>query len=169
MGMICIFVFEIFALWHCTHSLTTSLIGDTSRKWHFFHEKFPVPPAKYAMIEVDVLIPGDQVPGTPLVMGIDTTKYDHETRCIRRQYGQLGNKNLFTALTPYLDLSGPLRCWDSEGFRCTGEISIQDYKPRNFSFFFGFSCYQRFWPFPYLHYNMTIHVTNKTSCSRLPA
>ena len=169
MGMTCIFVFAIFALWHCTHSLTTSLSGDTSRNGNYFHEEFPVPPAKYAMIEVDILIPRDQVPGTPLIMGIDTTKYDFETRCINRQYGQLANKNLFTALTTYLDLSGPLRCWDSEGFHCKGEISIQDYTPRNFSFLFGFSCYQRPWPSLYLHYNMTIHVTNKTSCSRLPA
>ena len=174
MGMICIFVFAIFALWHCTHSLTTSLFGDTSRNGNYFDRKFPVPPAKYAMIEGDIFIPGNQVPETPLIMGIYTTEVRSERGCIYRQYGQLANKNLFTALTPYLDLSGPLRCkdygfWDIGGFRCTGEISIQDYTPRNLSFLFGFFCYQRSRPFTYLQYNMTIHVTNKTRCSRLPA
>ena len=171
MDMTYLFVFTVFTQLQRTHSLTASASGSTPRGKNFFHKKFPVPPAKYAMIEVDVLIPRDQVPKTTLFMGIYTTEdnADIKRRCTHNQYGQLGNKNLYTVLRSYLDLSGPLSCRYNWALDCTGEISIQDYTPRNFSFSFGFFCHQGFRLLPDLQCEMTIHVTNETTCDKVSA
>ena len=89
----------------------------------------------------------------PIIMAIYTTEdnFDMRMKCIHRQYGQLGNKNLYPALTMNQSLSRPLKCedngiWDRRVIRCTGDISIQDYTPRNLSFLFGSFCFRGFWP-----------------------
>ena len=165
-----LFLFAVFTQWQCTHSRTASVSGDVYG-W-YYHRKFPVPPAKWAIIEVDVHKGGSLWP----IIGIFTTKHsvDIGRQCIHTRYGQLGNKLLFPTLVPYRGYSRSLTC-DSSYRHCTGIIRIQDYTPRSFSFSFGLPCYLfdqiRFSgdiPFQGLHYTMTIHVKNKITCHKLP-
>ena len=171
MDMRLLFLFAVFTQWQCTHSRTSSVSGVVNG-WYFSHRKFPVPPAKWAMIEMDVYKSGSLWP----IIGIFTTKrsVDIRRQCIHTRYGQLGNKLLFLTLVPYRGYSRSLTC-DRSYRHCTGIIRIQDYTPRSFSFSFGLPCYlfdQIRWsgdtPFQGLDYTMTIHVTNKTTCHKLP-
>ena len=172
MEMRLLFLFAVFTQWQCTHSLTASVSGYTSQSRKLFHKKFPVPAAKRAMIELDVSFQGLTI--IPLIMGIDTTEDNVDIRrgCIRSQYGQLGNRNLYTTFSTNRDLSGSLRCDGTGRLRCTGVISVQDYIPRNFSFSFGLPCDSMnkngYWAVD-LKYRMAIHVTNQTTCYKLPA
>ena len=97
-----LFVFAVFNQLQRTHSLTASVSGSTPRGTNFFHKKFPVPPAKYAMIEVDVLIPRDQVPKTTLFMGIYTTEDNADIK--RRCTTNMVNLEIRTC-TRYSDLT----------------------------------------------------------------
>ena len=166
--------------WCCTYSLSASVSGSFTENTEFVHKIFPVPPAKWAMIEVDVsYLKVHETEKHYLIMGIYTTEdnVDMRRRCIHTRYGQLGNKNLYPVLTMNQSLSGHLRCeTNNQWLHCKGRIPIQDYTPRNYSFSFGYLCgtinslpdIGSDW-IPNLHYKMTIHVTNKTVCHKLPA
>ena len=179
MEIIFLFVFAVFTHWHYAQSLSASISGSTFISYwkpkKFFHKKFQVPSSKRAMIDVDVSLYQDRIPETPPIMGIYTTEdnVDIRRRCIHSQYGQLGNKNLFPALTKNQSLSGPLRCERDYLSRlltlCKGQISIQDYTS------FGFPCdtmnsfpNSRRFLLPEINYYIAIHVTNETTCYKLP-
>ena len=112
---------------------------------------FPVPPSIRAKIEVNVSYPGIfPSPGTTAcgkwpILGIYTTQ-DHvniKQRCSNISYGQLGNADLHPHLTTYLDYSKTLNCrLVSNSTNCFGNITVQDFIPRNISFSFGFFCNQ---------------------------
>ena len=177
MEMRFLFVLAAFTHWHYSQSMTASISGS-SFAWGFFYEPFPVPPAKWAMIDVDLDLDSEHSLYPWLIMGIYTTKpYADVLRgCFLRQYGQLGNRLLFPTLVTYLDLARSLRCERNRSLRCKGKIPVQDYTPRNFTFTFGYPCdrprydrYDTLSTSPKLYYNITIHVTNETTCKELPA
>ena len=184
-----LFLFAAFTNYYIlpyNHSLIASVSGSVaeyriSRK--FFHKNFPVPPAKWAMIEVDVsYFKRYALDEHYLMMGFYTTHdpVDIKKQCIHTRFGQLRNKLLFPTMGTNNGLARPLRCDNNGGFQgstfhCKVEIPIQDYIPRNFSFSFGFPCdwinsfaYRWLPCFSDLHYNITIHVTNETTCYKLP-
>ena len=165
-----LFVFAAFTVCHCSASLTTSVSGYISRSTHFFYKKFPVPPSKWAIVKVDVSYIKEK---SNLIMAFYATRNHINITygCIDRTYQQTGNKNLYPELTTNSNLSGPLTCKLKDVLRCTGEIPIQDYTPRSFSFSFGFPCdqIQKTDSLQGLHYALTIQVTNELTCSKLPA
>ena len=55
----------------------------------------------------------------------------------------------------------------SEGYHCKGNITIQDYIPRNFSFSLGFFC-DRIGSLRGILYQIKIDVSNDTDCFKLP-
>ena len=138
-----------------------SISSDITEHITFLHKTFPVPLSMRAIIEVDVSYPNSSDRIHDPIMGIYTT-HNHvniKKQCSYVQYSQLGNR--------------PLKCLKEglDTIHCTGNITIQDYKPRSFSFSFGFNC-DEIIPdssLERLDYNLTIHEqTNETNCISLP-
>ena len=148
-----LFILAAFAQWKMTFSVR-SFSGRISEDVTFFHETFPVPPSMRAIIQVSVIVPRKFITKSrsyPL-MGIYTTQ-DHiniREKCIDRPYGQLGNRNLHPGLTMNKHRSRPLTCellpiiglfeGIAPDLHFHGNIIVQDYFPRKFSFSFGFHC-----------------------------
>ena len=157
-----------------TWCVTTSISGVISEDVTFIHKTFPVPSSKRAIIEVYVSFPYRYIVQRrkyPL-MGIYTTK-DHiniKKQCTSIWYGQLVNENLHFRIRKDRGHLQKLKCLkeSDDNIHCTGNITVQDFKPRNFSFSFGFRCV---WisSLKGLSYNITIHgQTNETNCISLP-
>ena len=170
-------LFEIIIQWKCCYSvsLLTSISSEISDDVTFIHKTFPVPPSKRAIIEVDVSYPKNASYFPKL--GIYTTQ-DHtniRNRCQVSEFGQFGNGNLHPGITVQpREWTGPLTCRidnTTNTIHCSGNITIQDFKPRNLTFSFGFKC-KIVWRYIVslrgLLYKMRIHVTNETECVQLP-
>ena len=150
-------------------TLTTfsSVYGEISERIHFIHETFPVEPSTRAIIEVDASVPVDYFLTPNFIdVGIYTTQ-DHiniKRQCTEHWYGQVGNRNLHPRITILHD-SRSLTCKvdTRETTHCTGNITVQDFKPRSFSFSFGFPCHHR-GSLRGLVYNVSIIGTNETEC-----
>ena len=163
-----VLVVLILLKWTC--SLTTSISGEISEDLTFIYKTFPVPPSKRAIIEYDVhyQIYGNYFPG----LGIYTTEnhINIKKQCTYLEYGQLGNKNMH----PKIRITRIHRCiWEnSDGkVHCIGNVTVQDFKPRNFSFSFGFSCKEitALSSLKGLVYSFSIHKqTNETNCMWVP-
>ena len=144
-----------------------TISGSVSDDVKFIYKKFPVQSSMRAIIEVDVYYP-DSNP----ILGIYTTR-DHvniKQKCVIKRYGQLENKNMHPGITMLgSDLSRTLNCDTDNMLHCTGNITIQDFKPRNFSFSFGFQCFNCFsCSLKGLAYNLKIYgQTNETHCMAL--
>ena len=175
-----LFVLAAFAQWNLTSSVKTSVSGEISEDITFIHKMFPVPPSKRAIIEVSVRVPGKFIRKSRRypMMGIYTTQ-DHiniRKKCIHRPYGQLLNRNLHPGITMNQHLSRPLTCEliqtviglfeQNSDLLCRGNIAVQDYFLRKFSFSFGFHC-RRISSLRGLSYDMKIHVSNETDCLEL--
>ena len=158
--------------------LSHSISGEISDDITFFHKTFPVPPSKRAIIEVDVSYPEGsgrkQMHNNP-IMGIYTTNnhINIKKKCVHFRWGQLGNTNLHPRIR--LDKSDirPPKCLleSKDTIHCTGNIKLQDFKPRNFSLSFGFYCGERLSisSLKGLKYNITIREQiNETNCIFLP-
>ena len=150
-----------------------SISDEISEDITFLHKNFSAPPSKRAIIEVDVSCPivstGTQTISP--VMGIYTTE-DHiniKKQCVHTKYGQLKNSNLHRPIRLDESELKPPKCLEQPRgtVHCRGTIIVQDFKPRNFSFSFGFKCP---WITPVtslkgLVYNLTIHgQTNEKNC-----
>ena len=172
-----LFVFVVFTQWSWTHSITKSMSGVIFDDTTFFYETFPVSPLRRAIIEVDVqdFIGSSRSEGHYAMVGIYTTQ-DHinfKKRCMERIYRQLGNEYLRTGITTDTDESRHLICKSGRHpgmLHCTGNITVQNYIPRKFSFLFGFRCdnVDARDSLRGLFYNMSIYGTNKTECFKLP-
>ena len=129
-----------------TWCLTTSISGVISDDVTFIHKTFPVPPSKRAIIEVNVSFPYRYIVQRrkyPL-MGIYTTK-DHinlKKQCTSIWYGQLVNENLHLRIRKDRGHTQTPKCLreSDDNIHCTGNLTIQDFIPGNFSFSFGFHC-----------------------------
>ena len=177
MGIRILLLFATIIQWKCCYSvfLTTSISIEISDDVTFIHKTFPVPPSKRAIIEVDVSYPKNASYFSTL--GIYTTQ-DHpniRNRCQISEFGQIRNWNLHLGITvrPH-EWTGPLTCGienTTNMIHCTGNITVQDFTPRNLTFSFGFKC-KLVWRYIVslrgLLYKMRIHVTNETECVRLP-
>ena len=154
-----------------TQSLERTVSGEILENVTFIHRTFPVPPSMRAIIEVDVLLP-DNLRGWPryATMGIYTTP-DHiniKKQCTHSWIGQLANQDLHFKIEPPRDLNCEVASCNMLHF--TRNITVQDFKPRNFSFSFGFWCDTTSAPSPLknLVYNITIRgQTNETKCIQL--
>ena len=116
--------------------------GRINENTTFFYRKLPVTPSVRAKIEFTVSHQlGSEGYKYPL-MGIYTEypTINIEQRCSYVTYGQLRNENLH----PYLREGQyrTTRCTSSgsDNVNCRGEVTIQDYIPRNFFLTFGFRC-----------------------------
>ena len=155
-----------------THTVTTFLSGSVSEDVRFVHETFHIQPSKRARIGVDVSFPDRcsfwWIPEP--VLGIYTTQ-DHvniQKRCIERKYGQVGNRDLHPILELDHKMSRTLTCeYANYAFHCAGNITVQDFIPRNFSFAFAFHCVHLHITLKGLVYNMSISGTNETECLEL--
>ena len=174
-------VLIVLTQWKFSHSLT--IYGQISNNVTYIHKSFTVPPSMRAIIEVSVSYPvrvyyykshRRYYPYYP-VLGIYTT-VDHiniRSQCIHTKYGQLLNFNLHPGITLDRHQSRPLKCLPDNntiGIHCIGNITIQDFKPRHFSFPFGFHCQDRCasWSLNGLVYRLTIYgQTNRTKCVTL--
>ena len=159
------------------HSVTIS--GSVSEQVNFIHKTFPVQPSTRAIIEVDVYYPVDEYYENKHssyfpILGIYTTQ-DHvniRSHCTDINYGQLLNFDLHPSITLDRYASRPLKCVNDNttSIHCTGNITVQDFKPRNFSFSFGFKCGYRCGSCSLrgLIYKLRIHgQTNATKCVNL--
>ena len=160
--------------WKWTHSVCVS--GEISDDVTFIHKRFPVPPSKGAIIEVHVSYPLQSIreQGQNPTIGIYTTNNHANIReqCTHTRYGQLGNQNMHTEITLDESKVQPPKCLeeDLDTVHCTGKIKVQDFKPRNFSFSFGFYC-DELNPVSSLRglvYNLSIYMTNEINCIPLP-
>ena len=158
-------------------SLTTSISGEVSEDVTFLYKTFPVTTSMRAIIQVDIYYPETSIAeqGHYPIMGV-YTENDHiniKKQCTYVEYGQLGNKNLHLRIRNDAGHFRMPRCLkeSDDNIHCTGNITIQDFKPRKFSFSFGFRCV---WinavnSLKRLVYNITIHgQTNETNCIQLP-
>ena len=171
-----LFVFVVFTRWSWTHSITKSMSGVIADDTTFFYKTFPVSPLRMAIIEVDVrdFTGSSRLKGHYPMVGIYTTQ-DHinfKKQCTDRVYGQLGNEYLHPGITTDTDESRLLICKNGlpNMLHCTGNITVQDFIPRKFSFSFGFRCdnVDASDSLKGLFYNMSIYGTNKTECFELP-
>ena len=155
---------------------STSISGVISEDITFLHKQFPVPPSMRAIIEVDAAFPDifiKQQEHCPAI-GIDTT--DNHTnikkQCTDLEYGQLANQNLHPKIRNDEGRYLTIRCSSDDGnTHCIGNITIQDFKPRDFSFSLGFICkdINALSSLKGLVYNISIHKqTNDTKCLWVP-
>ena len=160
-----------------THSITAFVSGRISEDKTFLHKTFPVPPSTRAIIEVDVYDPVGSLRqrGHYVMMGIYTT-LDHvnfRKQCTETMYGQFENQHLHLGITKNTGLSGRLRCNEDSfnALHCMGNITIQDFIPRKFSFSFGFHCNKVHASDSLrgLFYNISFYGTNKTDCFEMPS
>ena len=156
--------------WKWAHSIPTSVSGEISEDVTFIHKTFPGPAAKRATIEYSVSFYFSRYVDY-LILGI-YTRPDHvnlEKNCTYIDYGQVRN----TAMHQYFGY-WHTQCERRENntLHCTGNITVQDFIPRNFSFSFGFSCYDMKYP-PFastvslkgLVFNITIYrLTDSVTC-----
>ena len=153
-----------------------SISGDVSEDITFLHKTFPVPPSTRAIIEVDVSYPISSFQRHLIdpILGIYTTK-DHiniKKQCTYVRYSQVGNGQLHPRIRLDDSDMGPPKCLEHpQGtIHCKGNITIQDFKPRNFSFSFGFRCDRitSSCSLKGLVYNITIHEqTKENNCINL--
>ena len=154
----------VFTQLNWIYSMTIS--GSVSDDVEFIYKTFPVQSSMGASIEVDVYYPHNSSTPYP-ILGIYTTR-DHvnvKVKCAFKRYGQLGNYNLHPGITMDLYESEPLNCHVDNTINtihCTGK----DFKPRHFSFSFGFQCFNCFsCSLRGLSYNLKIYgQTNETHC-----
>ena len=156
----------------------SSRISDNVK---FVYETFPVPPSMRAIIEVNVYHPvygyyhqnvnSEHFP----ILGIYTQNHMNiKNQCTHTKYGQLLNFNLHPGITLDTHHSKPLKCAIddfSNKIHCTGNITVQDFKPRHFSFSFGFHCNAGCLKCSIkgLVYKLRIYSqTNETKCVTLP-
>ena len=167
-----IFVFLGFINWTHAYSLTASVSEFIFKDITFLHKTFPVLPSIRAIIEVDVYVQKrviNQWRRYP-ILRIYTTQ-DHTNlikQCTYIEHGQLGNNDLHFGITMNQYRSEPLRCElvIFNAFHCKGNVTIQDYIPRNFSFSLGFHC-DRINSLRGLFYSIKIHGANQTNCLKL--
>ena len=155
---------------------SVSISGKITEDITFLLKTFPVPQSMRAIIEIDVSYADSPLrkQGHYPRMGIYTT-VDHiniKKRCTYIPFGQLANDHLHPRMT--LDESDirPPKCFEEpEGIiHCRGNITIQDFKLRNFSFSFGFNCdiISHVSSLRGVVYNISIYVSNETRCIYLP-
>ena len=149
----------------------SSVSASVSEDENFIHETFPVEPSKSAIIGIDIFLP-NRIP-FPVWLGIYTTE-DHvniEKQCTESVYGQVRNRDLHLEISSS-KYSRLLRCYSISKYttHCTGNVTVQDFIPRNFSFSFGFDCEEinATSSLKGLSYNVTIVTRgNETECSQL--
>ena len=131
-----------------SYSQSASVSGIISEDVMFIYKTFPVLSSMRAIIQVDVYYPINSVrkQGNYPMMGIYTTG-DHINiiqRCTHVDHGQFINRDMHPVITIAQNHSRSLRCeMDNMAvLHCTGNITVQDFIPRNFSFSFGFYCSQ---------------------------
>ena len=165
-----LFMFAVFTQWKFIYSVSIS--GEISEDVTFVHKMFPVPSMR-AIIEVDFSFPVASFGRYKPTMEIYTTQ-DHvnlRKRCTYVRYGQLRNPNVHIPVR--LDNNGTPRCLEQNDGKvhCIGNVTVQEFKPKNFSFSIGFDCHSisRITSLKGVVYNIRIHgQTNETNCVRLP-
>ena len=169
-----ILIWTLILIQRKSHSMSISDV--ISEDVTFLHKTFPVPPSMRAIIQMDVSYPisSVKIPDNYPIMGIYTTN-DHiniKKQCTYIRYGQLANQ----VLHPRIRLDGsdiqPPHCLKEgvDTIHCRRNVTIQDFKPRNFSFSFGFFCSKinQVSSLKGLIYNISIHgQTNETKCIQL--
>ena len=149
----------------------------------FYFRKFNVYPSKLVTINyaitfnrTNIKIQCGDYNNCVVSLDIYTTEDDlnlQKNRSIN-VFGQLRNENLHTPMRhrskPYRYTTCKLDEVDSDMLRCEGRAMIQDYKPRDYGFSFGYDCmYSERPSLRGLSFNFTISgQTNKTTCIKIP-
>ena len=150
-----------------------TVFGVISDDVKFIYQTFPVPLSMRAIIEVDVSYP-DISAGPYPILGIYITQ-DHpnlKVKCSIKRFGQFGNTDMHPGITMDPYEARILNCNmenTTNMLHCTGDITVQDFKPRNFSYSFGFQCFNCLTcSLRGLVYNLKIYgQTNETHCVEL--
>ena len=116
----------------------TSVSGVISKDIRFFHEPFPVPPSKRAIIGIDLVYSDTGLSIQPSI-GIYTT-CDHvniRKRCRQSSIGQLANRELHRHVELGRYKHRSLHCTKVSGdlMHCAKKITLQDFIPRTYSLF----------------------------------
>ena len=156
-----------------TLATRTSVSRVISKNVTFIHETFAAPPSMRAIIEVDVYYNNDFSRRYPIILGI-YSRQDHVNigkRCTYSKYGQFRNTDMHASISVNPGVSRFLKCDEERTgtVHCTGNITVQEFFPRMFSFSFGFNCG---WIAPTvslagLIYNISFYGTNDTDCFKL--
>ena len=151
-----------------------TLFGQIETDTKFYYRKLSKFPSKLAEIKYSIRF---KKIDRSVSLDIYTTENDLnlKTNCSNNVYGQLMNENLHTPKRPrsepYRFTTCKLDDSNSDMVHCEGKATIQDYKPRNYGFSFGYPC--GYLVKPSLHelsFNITITgQTNKTTCTKVPA
>ena len=141
---ICYFWLVIIVQSKLAYSTATSISGEVLEDVTFIYNTFPGPPSRKVTIEYSVSFYFSRHVDY-FILGIYTTP-DHvniQKNCTNRFYGQVRN----TAMHQYFGYEHNY-CDPGENstHHCTGNITVQDFIPRNFSFSFGFACYDIKYP-----------------------
>ena len=149
-----------------------SVFGQIKTNTSFYYRKLPTRPSKLAEIQYSVRFANVN---KTVSLDIYTTEVDLKvkTKCSHNHFGQLRNEDLHTPMKPR---SGPYRSTkcvldiNASVTHCEGRTTIQDYKPRNYGFSFGYHCKYLYEPLLLgLSFNFTIsEQTNKTTCTKVP-
>ena len=170
------FVYSLFMLPLTTAEsffvVSDKIMNDTQ----FYYRTLSVYPSKLATIEYSVNF--NICSECKVKLHIYTTDSDIQndiaSQCHNKKYGQLRNENLHTPLNarlnPYRFTTCILNKTDKVVY-CNGKTTIQDYKPRNYSFSFGFYCghYSKPPSLKGLSFYISIYKQkNKTKCVPAP-
>ena len=174
----------IFSFTLVQSSGTNLTISDKIRtNVDFYFRKFNVYPSKLVTIDYAVTFNRTNIEiqcgdynNCVVSLDIYTTEDDQniQKNCSINVFGQLRNENLHTPMRhrskPYRYTTCKLDKWDSDMLRCEGRAMIQDYKPRDYGFSFGYDCmYSERPSLRGLSFNFTISgQTNKTTCIKIP-
>ena len=163
-----------------TSSVSISNVVGNDTNFHY--RTFPTFPSKLATLEYSLLFNITEInyhcrrDGCRVALDMYTTEDDLNLKmnCSNDSFGQLRNRNLHTKLSirykPYAFIACKLDELDPDVLHCEGKTIIQDYKPRDYGFSFGYNCDSSTKPSLIgLSYNFTISgLSNKTQCLPLP-
>ena len=142
-----------------------------SRNTNFYYRRLSRIPSKLATIEYFIRLNhtnltaqcvDDQVCKVNLQIYTTEIHRNLKQNCSDTDFGQLRNVNLYTPLRPRVTRYRYTKCEldskDTDMLQCKGNAMIQDYKPRNYGFSFGYSCRRPVKPsLVGLSYSFTIH------------
>ena len=158
-----------------------TVFGQIKTDTGFYYRKLSEFPSKLAKIQYDITLnktnielhcANDEI--CLVRLDIYTTEDDQNlrTKCSNNVYGQLRNENLYTPLRhgTYRFTTCKLDDVDSDLLHCKGRITIQDYKPRQYGFSFGYPCHELVRPsLVELSFNFTILAqSNRITCIKTP-
>ena len=114
------------------------LSDEITKDINFYHRRISLLPSKYAILKYEIFCNQEDL------VKLDFYTTDHhvnvERRCSNHSHGQLNNEDMHWSLKQGGFSKVICEPYGNNVLYCNGRLEVQDYKPRNFGFSFGFSC-----------------------------